>query len=514
MDHGVQARRLVAGRYRLIDALGRGGYGCVWRARDERLGVTVAVKEIWLPSGSHVDRAEYLRRAEREARNTARLRNEPHIVPVYDVINDDSTLWMVMRLIEGQSLEQRLESGVLSIGEAKRVARDLLLALRAAHAAGVVHRDLKPANVLLEQGGEVWLTDFGVAVHQQDTSLTATGIVVGSAEYIAPERVDGSDAHPASDLFALGVVLYRALEGFSPFLRSTASDTLIAIMMYEPQPARRAGELTELIAALLCKNPAQRPTAEVALAMLATAGAPAAMATSAVAAHPAGRHSSTRADIPARPPSAPLGAATSQPAASHEPPSGKRGPRTKLALIGAAAAVLAGVTVGLAVTQLHSAGPVALVNLALHKPVIVSSQTDSNGWSAVQATSGNIKPSDGTKDNGWASYGHAGPDATEWIEVSLGAAAPVDEVKLYPRNDTQEPGGCFPSDFTIAVSTNGNAWTTMVADSDYPSPGTKPQVFTFPKSTARYVRVTATALNHDQFGSYYFELKQIEVFGT
>jgi hypothetical protein len=462
-------------------------------------------------------------------------------VPVYDVVNEDSALWLVMRLIEGQSLEQRLETGVLSVTQAQRVAKGLLLALRAAHAAGIVHRDLKPGNVLLEQGGEVWLTDFGIAVHRGDTALTATGLLVGSPEYVAPERVDGGDAGPASDMFSLGVVLYRALEGSSPFRRDTASATLIAVLMHEPGPARRAGELTGLVIALLRKDPAQRPTAEAALALLATAASPAAAASSAFTAPGGGQHSPTLPIVSARQGGPTLSPADllSHPGSSSgraAPPADFRPPRpvkrrrlSKIGVIVGSTSLLVGVTVALAVSRLNpataanagrvpagkanaakaSAGP---VNLALHKPVAVSSDFGADGWSAVQATDGNITPSDGAKDNGWASQGHASSGGTEWIEVNLGAEEPIDEVKLYPRNDSVDHGACFPSDFTIAVSANGKAWTVTAARSGYHSSGTAPQVFTFTRSTARYVKVTATMLNPDNAGNFYFELKQLEIF--
>jgi serine/threonine protein kinase len=538
MDHDTQARRLVAGRYRLMDALGHGGFGCVWRAHDELLDVTVAIKEVRLPRGLHA-RAEYLVRAEREARNTAKLRNAPHIVPVYDVVTEDSALWMVMRLIEGHSLEQRLMVSMLSVAEAWRVANHLLQALHAAHAAGIVHRDLKPANVLLEWGGEVWLTDFGIAVHHNDTALTATGLVVGSPEYVAPERADGGDAVPASDLFSLGVVLYRALEGSSPFLRESAPATLVAVMMHEPEPARHAGELTELITALLRKDPAQRPTAGAALTMLAAAAPPAAAASPAAAAPsavaaPAGeRYTPTLTSATAPLGSPPLSAADPTPRSAdssrlatsreafrqphsvkHRSRSVKRRRRSKVAVIGVAATVLAGIVVALAVSRLDPAGPAGPVNLALGKHVTASSNHGTDGWAKADVTNGDTTPSDGIADMGWASQEDPGAKATEWIQVNLGAEDPIDEVKLYPRNDAQEPGGCFPSDFTISVSTNGNAFTSVVSESDYPSPGIRPQVFKFASTTARYVRVTATMLNRDQYGDYYFELKQIEIFNT
>ncbi|WP_149256940.1 serine/threonine-protein kinase [Actinomadura sp. K4S16] len=189
----ARAGRLLGGRYRLAESLGSGGFGQVWKANDETLGVPVAVKGMRLPPGTDAEQGERLARAEREARNAARLRDHPNIVTVHDVVVDGGVPWIVMRLVTGRSLEQRLrEEGPLQVEEAARVATSLLNALGAAHAAGILHRDVKPANVMLADNGGVLLTDFGIAVHQADTALTATGLIIGSSEYLAPERADGA----------------------------------------------------------------------------------------------------------------------------------------------------------------------------------------------------------------------------------------------------------------------------------------------------------------------------------
>lgn len=188
--------RVVGGRYRLVKQLGSGGFGRVWRAYDEMLDVDVAVKEVWLPqqaaSASGAEHRERVVRAAREARNAAKLRDHPHVVAVHDVVIEDGTPWIVMRLVEGRSLEGHLRTdGPLPAPRAGEVAAALLKALKAAHTAGIVHRDLKPANVMLTDDGQVLLTDFGIAVHETDTRLTVTGGVIGSAEYMAPERLQG-----------------------------------------------------------------------------------------------------------------------------------------------------------------------------------------------------------------------------------------------------------------------------------------------------------------------------------
>jgi serine/threonine protein kinase len=527
MDHGMQVRRLVAGRYELLDMLGSGGFGCVWRAYDQRLGVAVAIKEVWLPKGSHVARGEYLSRAEREARNTARLRNAPHIVPVYDVINEDGTLWMVMRLIEGQSLEQRLAAGPLSVQEAEHVARNLLQALRAAHAAGVVHRDLKPANVLLESTGAVWLTDFGIAVHYNDTTLTAAGTVVGSPDYLAPERVDGGDAGPASDLFSLGALLYRALEGATPFHRETASATMRAVLLTEPAPVWQAGQLTALIGALLRKNPAERPTATAALAMLSPLMSPSAPAAPVAAPLAEGTRVLSAVGTPGE--ASPLSAASLAPTVrepglrhavrddarrhrrARSAPS-RRKPRLTVVVTVAGVIVVLGAGGAFAVNRLDRPAP---PNLALNKTVYASSDFNSSGWAKAQVTDGSTASSVNLANMGWASDTNPGPDATEYVEVDLGAEEAVDDVTLFPRNDTQLPGACFPLDFTIETSTDGVHFTAMppaVSEQNYSFQGDAPQNFAFTNRTARFVRVTATKLTADSPDSYRFELKQIEIF--
>ncbi|MEU8843597.1 serine/threonine-protein kinase [Streptomyces roseus] len=276
MALGGYEGRLVAGRYRLVSLLGAGGFGAVWEARDEHLRVRVALKEVVLDrSGSQAERAERVKRAEREARHAAQLRNHPHVVAVHDVIVEDGTPWMVMELVAGGSLEQRLRtSGPLETDRAEQVAEAVLQALCAAHAAGIVHRDVKPANILLAEDGQILLADFGIAVHDDDTALTGTGLVIGSVEYMAPERAEGDDGGPPGDLFSLGATLYQAVEGFSPFRRSSASGSLRAVVSHDPAPVTASGRLAPLIARLLDKDPGSRPTAEQALRMLQAVEAP------------------------------------------------------------------------------------------------------------------------------------------------------------------------------------------------------------------------------------------------
>ncbi|WP_067814185.1 serine/threonine-protein kinase [Nocardia inohanensis] len=260
---------VLAGRYRLIEKLGSGGFGTVWKARDERSRIDVAVKEVLLPQvESAAEHAERVARAEREARNAARLRDHPNIVEVLDVVTDGVTPWIVMRLVSGRSLKQRIDSdGPVGIAEVTKVAAAMLRALRAAHEAGVVHRDVKPGNILLADDGEVLLTDFGTARHHSDRTLTAKQTLIGSFEYMAPERIDGDDT-PAGDLYSLGVTLYHAVEGVSPFRRDTIHGTMKAVMFAAAPPPAHAGHLGRLLTGLMEKQPEQRPSISEAMIML------------------------------------------------------------------------------------------------------------------------------------------------------------------------------------------------------------------------------------------------------
>ncbi|WP_431908077.1 serine/threonine-protein kinase [Nonomuraea jabiensis] len=260
---------MVGGRYRLIAVLGAGGFGRVWRAHDEVLDAEVAIKELQLlPGMSKEEQDKRLERSTREARNAVRLRAHENVVAIHDIVSDGLP-WIVMELIDGQSLHEHLEThGPLPADRAAQLAVALLKALGAAHRTGIVHRDIKPANVMLAKDGKVLLTDFGIAVHTTDTTLTTAGMTIGSPEYMAPERLRGIDGLPASDLFSLGVTLYQAVEGVSPFRRNTQPAALTAVLLEEPPPPRRAGRLAPLITRLLDKDPGNRPTVEDALAML------------------------------------------------------------------------------------------------------------------------------------------------------------------------------------------------------------------------------------------------------
>ncbi|MFB8007235.1 serine/threonine-protein kinase [Nocardia sp. NPDC056000] len=260
----------VCGRYRLVEVLGSGGFGRVWRAHDEALNVEVALKEVTfariLPDDEH---QELLLRAKHEARNAARLRDHPNIVGVYDVVIEYGIPWTVMQIVNGQSLEQRVKTGgPLSVEATADVAEALLNALEAAHDAGVVHRDVKPSNVMLAAGGRILLADFGIAVHESDTLVTKTGVLIGSMEFMAPERTGDKRSEPPSDLFSLGATLHYACTGISLFHRDNVTATLSAVLFEPVPPMPAAGRLEPLITALLAKDPAERPSIRAARALL------------------------------------------------------------------------------------------------------------------------------------------------------------------------------------------------------------------------------------------------------
>ncbi|WP_326807740.1 serine/threonine protein kinase [Streptomyces sp. NBC_01775] len=254
------AGRLVGGRYRLGEVLGRGGMGTVWRGEDEILGRRVAVKELRFPSSvDEEEKQRLITRTLREAKAIARIRSGSAIT-VFDVVNEDSRPWIVMELVEGRSLADKIkEDGPLDPQRTAEVGLAILDVLRAAHREGILHRDVKPSNVLLEDvTGRVVLTDFGIAKVEGDPSVTSTGMLVGAPSYISPERARGKPPGPPADLWSLGGLLFAAVEGRPPYDKGSAISTLTAVMT-EPVPvSRNAGELSEVIAGLLVKDPEKR----------------------------------------------------------------------------------------------------------------------------------------------------------------------------------------------------------------------------------------------------------------
>ncbi|GAA1528154.1 hypothetical protein GCM10009827_051660 [Dactylosporangium maewongense] len=233
--------------------------GRVWRARDETLGRDVAVKQIILPP-ELLDNARdvAMERTLREARAAARL-THPNVVRVYDVLAFDGQPWLVMEYVPSRSLDQTLRAdGPLPPRRVAEIGLAVLAALQAAHRVGVHHRDIKPGNVLLGDDGRVVLTDFGIARIEGDGHVTRTGLVLGSPEYIAPERARDGTAGAAGDLWSLGATLYAAVEGRSPYGRGSAMETLMALASDELDPPQRAGALAPALRGLLRKDPRAR----------------------------------------------------------------------------------------------------------------------------------------------------------------------------------------------------------------------------------------------------------------
>ncbi|WP_320774919.1 serine/threonine-protein kinase [Streptomyces sp. CRN 30] len=260
--------RSVADRYELIEQLGRGGMGTVWRAHDRVLERDVAAKELHVLTDGDEEHRTWLRRALREARVAARVPH-PHVVGVHDLVDHEGRLWIVMELVEGPSLAQSIErDGPWDAARVATLGVQLLGALDAVHAVGALHRDVKPPNVLLRRDGGAVLTDFGIAALDDGEFLTQPGEVAGSADYMAPERVTGGDVGPASDLFSLGATLATAATGQSPFRRNGQAATLHAVAYEEAVLDDRLGPLRPVVEALLRKAPEQRPSVADALAAL------------------------------------------------------------------------------------------------------------------------------------------------------------------------------------------------------------------------------------------------------
>ncbi|MCX5010173.1 serine/threonine protein kinase [Streptomyces sp. NBC_00555] len=351
MDTSEAGRQPIDGRFELVAPLGSGGMGTVWRARDIALHREVALKEVRPPdpatAAAQPGLAAQLReRAVREARALARLAH-PHVVTIHHIVEPadgtDGHPWIVMELVKGGSLHDRLASGPLPTADVLRLGLDLLSALRAAHAEGVLHRDVKPANVLLRPDGSAVLTDFGIAALHGSTGLTSTGVLIGSPEYIAPERVRGEEGLAASDLWSLGMLLYVAAEGVHPLRRATSLATVVAVLD-EPIPAPvRSGPLAPVLERLLVRDPAARPDAEQLEQLLRDAS-------TALATAPAGPAAAAAPPVVGQygPPTPPPFGPVPHPYAVTAPLPAEATTRRRPVLLGAAlAAVLVAGTVGI-----------------------------------------------------------------------------------------------------------------------------------------------------------------------
>jgi serine/threonine protein kinase len=268
--------QLIAGRYQVLRAIGRGGMGTVWLCRDEVLGREVAVKQIGALPG---ESATETKRAMREARSAASI-NHPNAVAVYDVVDHDGRPWLVMEYVEGETLADEIaRDGRLSPQRVADLGAQLAGALARAHQRRIVHRDIKPGNVLIDKAGRPKISDFGIARGHGDEQLTQVGFITGTPGYLSPELARGGDPHPASDVWALGATLYAAVEGQPPYEpRSNPIALLRAIAVERPRKMTHAGALAPAIEAMMHEDPACRwdmATSARRLGGIARAGAPA-----------------------------------------------------------------------------------------------------------------------------------------------------------------------------------------------------------------------------------------------
>jgi serine/threonine protein kinase len=268
----IEKGQLVAGRYRLVESVGSGGMGVVWRAEDERLARTVAIKQLMVRPGLSDSQTEGARRrAMREARIAARLQHR-NAIALYDVAEHEGEPCLVMEFLRSRSLSAVLaEHGALPADQVAMIGTQVAEALAAAHAAGIVHRDVKPGNVLLDDEGTVKITDFGISRALDDGTVTQTGMLAGTPAYLAPEIARGQQPDRASDVFSLGATLYHAIEGTPPFgTNGNPLAVLHAVASGEVSPPRNAGSLTPVLMSLLCPEPEDRPTMVEAAAALSS----------------------------------------------------------------------------------------------------------------------------------------------------------------------------------------------------------------------------------------------------
>jgi serine/threonine protein kinase len=262
---------VIRDRYELIEPIGSGGMATVWRATDHVLDRMVAIKRLSPHLATDPTSAA---RFKREAQAAARL-NHPGIVTVYDTGEDEDGPYIVLELVEGQTLADRLRDGGPLVGpEVALIVQQAAAALDHAHANGVVHRDIKPSNLIIESNGSVRLTDFGIALVIDDvTTLTSQDDVIGTVAYMAPEVLAGEPASPASDIYSLGAITYEMLSGSAPYQADSLGALLTTIQAGVVAPLRGVGEaMAEAVSRALSTNPAERPPSGGAFAMALVAG--------------------------------------------------------------------------------------------------------------------------------------------------------------------------------------------------------------------------------------------------
>jgi len=351
----IEKGALVAGRYKLIEQVGSGAMGVVWKAQDERLGRIVAIKRLLVRYGlSSTMTEEVRRRAMREARIAARLQHR-NAIALFDVAEDDGDPILVMEFLPSKSLSAVLEErGTLPPTEAAEIGAQVAEALAAAHAVGIAHRDIKPGNILLAENGTVKITDFGISRALDDgTVTTQTGMLAGTPAYLAPEIARGDDSSRASDVFSLGSTLYHAIEGRPPFGTNTNPLALLhAVASGNVPPPRNAGPLEPTLMSLMKVDPGERPTMKEAAEALASAATQILPVPSAVAPRAAAPKTPPRPILAVQTPPTPPRPMEAQPTAAFRRPEGQAqsGPsKRNLVIVGVVAAL---VLVGTLVTVL------------------------------------------------------------------------------------------------------------------------------------------------------------------
>ncbi|WP_405909425.1 serine/threonine-protein kinase [Streptomyces sp. NBC_00828] len=503
MSEDPGSERVIAGRYRLLSPVGEGGMGTVWRARDEVLQREVAVKEVRAPAGipAHdVDRM--YARLEREAWAAARISNR-NVVTVYDVATEDGRPWIVMELIRGLALSDLLDAeGPVPPQRAAHIGAEVLAALRAAHEAGVLHRDVKPGNVLISNDGRIVLTDFGIAMVEGSSALTMTGEVIGSPEFLAPERALGRTPGPESDLWSLGVLLYAAVEGNSPFRQNTPLSTLRAIVD-EPLPTpHRAGPLAPVIEGLLAKDPAERLGAEQAEHELRIIAAGGTLTTPGFGPPPPSQEPATVAAFPQAPPGStppsPYPAAATVPATTTAagPDRNRRAAVVLIAGMVALALALAGLTY-------------ALLNRDNGDDdggggAISSGGTNNGAGGASSETENNNSGSDqGASGGGPSSSPPAGesrtttPPPAQSVQVTV-AGTHTDYSGACPPPDAQAP--TFTATFTVGRVPAEVQYRWVTETGEVSDPGWK--TVSFPASGGRTQQKAVVVTTYDESGTY------------
>lgn len=495
--------------------------GTVWRARDEVLYREVAVKEVRAPAGLPAPEVERMyARLEREAWAAARVASR-NVVTVYDVAMEEGRPWIVMELVRGLSLADVLDAeGPLSPQRTAHIGAEVLAALRAAHEAGVLHRDVKPANVLMANDGRVVLSDFGIAMVEGSSALTMTGEVIGSPEFLAPERALGRRPGPESDLWSLGVLLYAAVEGSSPFRQDTPLSTLRAVVDEELPPPRRAGPLVPVIEGLLRKEPADRIPAERAeedLRTIASGGTPRADTAPTT---PYAPYAPTVAAFPSPDPTARTGAYQNRtPASPYPAPTAPTQPSAAPAARPdrnrrAAAFVVA----GMAVLALALGGlTYALLNQddgGGGGDNTTNSGSGSNGGSDKGGSSGSGGGSDSTGDGG-----NGGGDSTP-SDDERSTAPPAQSVKVTLRGEnTEYSGTCPPPDgrapvftatFTVGSVPVEVQYRWVAKSGNVSDPGWK--TLSFPAGGGKTKQDSVTATTESEEGTFEDEIG-IEVRG-